>query len=210
MAVAIVILAFLRWITNSFGSDIFDQFPLFPFTVIGGFLVQLVLTLRKKEYVVERRTVNEITGLALDLLIAAAIGTMSLAALGANIPALLILTVIAFAWSVFGMLWLGPLIHRKNWFEHSIADYGQSQRNVATGFILADMADPGRTTNAARGYGYKQLIYEPLLGGGIISAFSIPIIMEIGSFWFGVLSLVITVALIAAGVLRGRRTAAAQ
>ncbi|GAB3390761.1 sodium/glutamate symporter [Humibacter soli] len=205
IAIAIVILELLRWITNSFGSDIFDRFPLFPFTVIGGFLVQLVLTVTKKEHWVERRTVNDITGLALDILIAAAIGTMSLAALGSNIPALVILTVIAFAWSVLGMLWLGPLIHRKNWFEHSIADYGQSQGNVATGFVLADMADPEQVTTTARGYGYKQLIYEPFLGGGILTAFSIPIILQIGSLWFGILSLLATIGLIAWGVLRGRR-----
>jgi ESS family glutamate:Na+ symporter len=170
IAIGIVILNLLRVIGHTLGSDVFDKFPLFPFTVIGGFIVQLVLTLTKQEHLVERRTVNDITGLALDILIASAIGTMSLVALGSNIPALVILTAIAFAWSVVGMLWLGPGIHRVDWFEHAIADYGQSQGNVATGFVLADMADPDRTTNAARAYGYKQLIYEPFLGGGILTA----------------------------------------
>src|SRR5690606_4574642 len=126
----------------------------------------------KKEHLVERRTVNDIAGLSLDLLIAAAIGTLSLAALGANLPALAIFTLIAVAWSVFGMLWLGPRIHPEHWFEHAVADYGQSQGNVATGFVLADMVDPRRKTTTATAYGYKQLIYEPFLGGGIITAFS--------------------------------------
>ncbi len=204
ITVGIVILNLLRWISNSLGSDIFDNFPLFPFTVIGGFIVQLVLTMTKTEHLVERRTVNDIAGLALDILIAAAIGTLSLAALGANIPALVILTAIALAWSVIGMLWLGPRIHPENWFEHAIADYGQSQGNVATGFVLADMVDPERRTNAARSYGYKQLIYEPFLGGGIITAFSVPIILQIGSLWFGLASLVITVLLIVWGMTRVR------
>ncbi len=204
IGIAIVILNGLRWITNAFGADVFDRFPLFPFTVIGGFLVQLVLTLTKREHLVERRSVNDIGGIALDILIASAIGTMSLAALGSNIPSLVILTAIALAWSVVGMLWLGPRIHPTDWFEHSIADYGQSQGNVATGFVLADMTDPEHRTNAATAYGYKQLIYEPFLGGGIITAFSIPIILQIGSLWFGLASLVITVALIAWGMLRVR------
>ena len=206
VAVGLLILELLRLIANFFGSDVFDSFPLFPFTVIGGFIVQLILTATRREELVERRTVNDITGLALDILIASAIGTMSLAALGANIPSLVILTAIAFAWSVFGMLWLGPHIHRVDWFEHSIADYGQSQGNVATGFVLADMADPARETTTARAYGYKQLTYEPLLGGGLITAFSVPLIVEIGSVWFGVISLVITAVLIVWGLLRGRRT----
>ena len=210
IALAIVILEVLRWITNAFGSHVFDAFPLFPFTVIGGFLVQLVLTATKHEYLVQRRNVNDISGLALDVLIAAAIGTMSLQALGSNIPSLAILTLIALAWSVIGMLWLGPRIHRTHWFEHSIADFGQSQGNVATGFVLADMADPDRTTNAARAYGYKQLIYEPFLGGGILTAFSVPIILQIGSVAFGVVSFVATVLLILWGTLRRRRSAGAS
>lgn len=202
--IGLLILNGLRFLTNSLGSDLFDRFPLFPFTVIGGFIVQLVLTKLDREYLVERRTVTDITGLALDILIAAAIGTMSLAALGANIPSLVILTVIAFAWSVVGMLWLGPRIHPVNWFEHSIADYGQSQGNVATGFVLAEMADPKAATSAARGYGYKQLIYEPFLGGGILTAFSVPIILAIGSLWFGLISLVATAVLIVWGMARMR------
>ncbi|MCI0155426.1 sodium:glutamate symporter [Leifsonia shinshuensis] len=204
IALGLLILELLRFGANALGSDLFDDFPLFPFTVIGGFVVQLLLTATGKEELVERRTVNDFTTLALDILIAAAIGTMSLAALGANVPSLIILTVIAFAWSVVGMLWLGPRIHHVDWFEHAVADYGQSQGNVATGFILADMADPGRTTAAARAYGYKQLTYEPILGGGVLTALSVPIILQIGSAWFGLASLVVTAGLILWGLLRRR------
>ncbi|MBO1738240.1 sodium/glutamate symporter [Leifsonia sp. TF02-11] len=206
IALGLLILELLRFGANALGSALFDDFPLFPFTVIGGFVVQLLLSATGKEELVERRTVNDITTLALDILIAAAIGTMSLAALGANVPSLIILTVIAFAWSVVGMLWLGPRIHRVDWFEHAVADYGQSQGNVATGFILADMADPDRTTAAARAYGYKQLTYEPILGGGVLTALSVPIILQIGSAWFGLASLIVTAGLILWGILRGRRT----
>lgn len=202
IAIGVLILWALRTITGAFGSDVFENFPLFPFTVIGGFIVQLALTKTKTEHLVARRSVNDIMSISLDMLIAAAIGTMSLAALGANIPALLILTTIALAWSVIGLLWLGPKIHRKNWFEHGIADYGQSQGNVATGFVLADMVDPKHQTAAARGYGYKQLTYEPFLGGGLLTAFSVPLIMQIGSLWFGVIALVITGLLILWGVMR--------
>lgn len=209
IAIAIGILEVLRFIFGSFGSDIFDKFPLFPFTVIGGFVVQAVAAKFRKEHLIDRRSVSGISAISLDALIASAIGTMSLAALGANIPALVILTVLAVAWSVFGMLVLGPRIHPKNWFEHSLADFGQSQGNVATGFILADMADPKHQTNAANSYGYKQLTYEPILGGGIITAFSIPLIIQFGSLAFGLVSAVITVLLIVWGVLRARKATSA-
>jgi ESS family glutamate:Na+ symporter len=98
-----------------------------------------------------------------------AIGTTSLASLGSNVPAIVIFTVIGVLWSVVTLLWLGRRFHRTNWFEHTIADFGQSQGNVATGFVLADMVDPQRRTSTANDYGYKQLIYEPILGGGLIN-----------------------------------------
>lgn len=207
IALGFVILTLLRLIAGGFGSELFDKFPLFPLTVIGGFIVQLVLTMTRKEHLVERRSVNDIAGLSLDLLIAAAIGTLSLAALGANLPALAIFTLLAVAWSVFGMLWLGPRIHPEHWFEHAVADYGQSQGNVATGFVLADMVDPRRKTTTATAYGYKQLIYEPFLGGGIITAFSVPLILQFGSLWFGLVSLLITALLAVWGIVRLRRRA---
>jgi ESS family glutamate:Na+ symporter len=199
-----LILIGLRAISNTFGSDLFDRFPLFPLTVIGGFAVQLVLSWTNHEHFVERRTVNDITGLSLDLLIVAAIGTLSVSTLGANIPSILILTVLSVAWSVTGLLWLGPRLFPNHWFSRGIADYGQSQGNVATGFILAEMADPAHTSGAAMGYGYKQLFYEPFLGGGILTAFSVPLILSIGSLTFGIASAAATAGLIVWGVVRNR------
>src|SRR5262249_30185473 len=40
--IGFLILTSLRAILGALGSDLFDRFPLFPFTVIGGFIVQLV------------------------------------------------------------------------------------------------------------------------------------------------------------------------
>lgn len=138
----------------------------------------------------------------LAILVVAAIGTMSLATLGANIPALVTFTLIGACWSVVAVLWIAPRIHGVRWFEPGVADFGQSQGNVATGFILTDMADPKRQTNAATAYGYKQLTYEPLLGGGIITALAIPLIADVGLMPFAVASAIITVALAAWGMLR--------
>jgi glutamate:Na+ symporter, ESS family len=208
--VGFLILSGLRAIANAFGSDLFDRFPLFPFTIIGGFAVQLALSRTNHEHLVERRTVNDITGLSLDILVAAAIGTLSLSTLGANIPSIVILTALSVAWSVTGLLWLAPRFFRQHWFDRGIADYGQSQGNVATGFILAEMADPAHTTKNAMGYGYKQLFYEPFLGGGILTALSVPIILSIGSLTFGIASTAATAGLITWGVVRNRRAPAGR
>lgn len=204
IAVAIAILEGFRFVFGSFGSDIFENFPLFPFTVVGGFFVQLIATALKQDHLIEKRSVNGISALSLDVLIASAIGTMSLATLGANIPVLIVFTVIAVVWSVFALLYFGPRIHGRDWFEHAIADFGQSQGNVATGFVLAEMVDPLRRTNAANAYGYKQLGYEPFLGGGLITAFSVPLIIAWGSLTFGLVSLALAVGFVTWGMRRRR------
>jgi ESS family glutamate:Na+ symporter len=41
IAVGLVLLEFFRWLFDLFGSDFFEKFPLFPFVIIGGVLVQL-------------------------------------------------------------------------------------------------------------------------------------------------------------------------
>lgn len=204
IAIAIAILEGFRFVFQSFGSDAFDSFPLFPFTVIGGFIVQLIATALRKDDYIEKRSVNGVSAIALDILIATAIGTMLLSTLGENIPVLIVFTVIAVAWSVFALLYFGPRIHGRNWFEHAIADFGQSQGNVATGFVLVGMADPQKRTTAANAYGYKQLGYEPFLGGGLITAFSVPLIIAWGSLTFGLVSVVLAAAFLTWGVLRRR------
>lgn len=208
VAVAILISVWLlqgaRWVMHHLGSDILDSFPLFPVAVIGGYLVQVAASRCGFAPRINRAAVSGIAAVALDGLVACAIGTMSLAAIGSNVPAVVAFTVIGVVWSVVALLWFGPRVHPRNWFEHGIADFGQSQGNVATGFVLADMVDPRGVTGAQNDYGYKQLLYEPILGGGVLTALSVPLITDYGLVGFTVVSGIITVALGIWGVRRTR------
>ena len=40
-------------------------------------------------------------------------------------------------------------IFPQHWFEHSIAEFGESQGMLATGFAMVDMVDPARLTDVA-------------------------------------------------------------
>ncbi|OBF10906.1 sodium/glutamate symporter [Mycobacterium sp. ACS4331] len=209
IGVAIMVSVAMLWgaraVVRAFGSDVLDTFPLFPVAVVGGFLVQWVVVRTGCAHLVDKRAVAGISSIALDILLVCAIGTMSLATIGSNVPAIVIFTVIGVGWSVVTLLWVGRRFHREDWFEHAIADFGQSQGNVATGFVLADMVDPRRQTTTADAYGYKQLLYEPLLGGGLLTALSVPLITAIGLPWFTAAS---AVAVILTGVWGVRRNRA--
>jgi ESS family glutamate:Na+ symporter len=66
IALGIVLLELFRWIFNLFGSDFFVKFPLFPFTIIGGVLVQLVAVRYGFSWAVNRRAVEGLGGLSID------------------------------------------------------------------------------------------------------------------------------------------------
>jgi ESS family glutamate:Na+ symporter len=67
---------------------------------------------------------------------------------------------------------------------------------------MVDMVDPARQTGVARGYSYRQLFTRPLIGGGFISALSVPLIAALGLPIFTIITAFITVALTIWGVRR--------
>jgi ESS family glutamate:Na+ symporter len=178
------------------------MFPLFPFTIIGGVLVQQAAVRWGFEWAVNRRAVEGLGGLAVDGIVICAIGTLSVSELGAHLGPLLILAVASVGWSVFLAMIIGRRVFPQNWFEHSIAEFGESQGNVATGFVMVDMVDPTRQTDVVRGYSYRQLVTRPLVGGGFVTALAVPLIDAWGLATFTVVTVILTVALSVWGMRR--------
>jgi ESS family glutamate:Na+ symporter len=200
ISVGAVLLELFRLMFSAFGSDFFDKFPLFPFTIIGGVLVQLCAARFGFEWAVNRRAVEGIGGITVDGIVVCAIGTLSLAALGANIVPLMALAVASVAWSLVVTLLIARRVFPENWFEHSIAEFGESQGNVATGFVMVDMVDPARQTGVVRGYSYRQLITRPMLGGGFLSALAVPLIATWGLPVFTAVTVMATLVLTFLGI----------
>jgi len=202
IAVGIGLLEFFRWLFDLLGSDFFEKFPLFPFTIVGGVLVQVLAVRYGFAWAVNRRAVEGLGGLAIDGIVICAIGTISLSALGDNVGPLLILAVASVAWSIVLVLVIGRRVFERDWFEHSIAEFGEGQGTVATGFMMIDMVDPARQTGVTRGYSYRQLFTRPFIGGGFVSALSVPLIAAMGLPIFTILAVVITVGLTILGMRR--------
>ena len=207
IGVGIALLLVFRWAFNLLGSNFFNMFPLFPFTIIGGVIVQLCAVRFDFQRSVNRRAVEGLGGIAIDGIVICAIGTLSLTALGAHLGPLIILSVASVGWSVFLTLVIGRRVFPQHWFEHSLAEFGESQGNVATGFVMVDMVDPTRQTDVVRGYSYRQLLTRPVVGGGFITALAVPLIDAWGLPVFTIVTAAVTVALTFWGM---RRAAAGQ
>src|SRR5262249_60868501 len=106
------------------------------------------------------------------------------------------------AWSIVLVVVIGRRVFDRDWLEPSMAEFGEGQGNVPTGFMMVDMVDPTRQTGVVRGYSYRQLFTRPLIGGGFISALSVPLIAALGLPVFTILAVVITVGLTILGVRR--------
>ena len=67
------------------------------------------------------------------------------------------------------------------------------------------MADPHGRSRAMEGFSFKQLVFEPFLGGGLITALSPLLIAGWGLPRFSAVALVCTLAALVFGLRLGRR-----
>ena len=181
------------------GLELIGAVPLFPMALIGGIIIQVVMTRFDLDVLIIRRLQERIAGVALDLLVVTALATINLAVLGANIGVFLTLSIVGIAWNVLAFIYLAPRILPVYWFERGLGDMGQSMGVTATGILLIRMVDPENRTGAFESFGYKQLFFEPIVGGGLFTAAAPALIDRFGS----VSVLLLTAALLAFWLIFG-------
>ncbi len=154
--------------------------PLFPIALIGGIIVQYILIRTGRTYLISRPLMERIGGLALDITIVTALATISLAILGDNLAPFLVLSIAGIAWNVGAFIFLAPRLLPFYWFERGLGDMGQSMGVTSTGLLLLRMVDPDNRSGAFESFAYKQLLFEPIVGGGIFTAAAPPLIAKFG------------------------------
>lgn len=160
------------------GVKIFGYMPLFTFCMFGGMLAQYTWT--KAGLTVSRPLVELMSGFILSVLVATAIATMKLDFVSEDGWTFAVLAVSGIVWVVFCFLALGRFMFRQDWFTNAIVSVGQSMGTTATGLLFGRIVDPKERTNVVESFGYKQLMFEPFMGGGIVTALSIPMIVLFG------------------------------
>lgn len=164
------------------GFQLMTHVPLFPIALVGGIIVQLLVVRVGSSYMVSRALMERIGGLALDITIITALATISLTALGENLPALLILSVAGIVWNISVFIFLAPHLIPFYPYERGLGDLGQSMGVTSTGILLLRMVDPDNNSGAYECFAYKQLLFEPILGGGLFTAAAPPLIARYGAF----------------------------
>lgn len=162
------------------GFTVMTYVPLFPMALIGGIIVQIVMIRLGLDALIVQSLMKNIAGVALDVVVVTALASISLTVIGSNLVPFIILSVAGIVWNVGFFLFYAPRIFPSYWFEKGIGDMGQSMGVTATGILLLRMVDPYNRSTAFESFAYKQLFFEPIVGGGLFTAAAPALIVNLG------------------------------
>lgn len=185
-------------------ANLIRAIPVFPLAMVGGLTVQVVLQRTRQTDLASPVAQASLGSVAMDLLITAAMASLNLPLLEENWIPFVVLAVAGLTWNVCALLFLAPRIFRDHWFERGIADFGQGTGVTATGLLLLRMADPRGRSRAMEAFSFKQLLFEPFLGGGLVTALSPVLIASWGLPLFSAAALALTLASLGFGLRLGR------
>ncbi len=181
------------------------SFPLFPLCMLGGVLIQWWEDNYDRHDIIDLGLMRRIQNAALDFLVIAAIATIRLEVVATGLAPLMILIVAGILWNVFCVMFLARRVFSDAWFERSIAEMGQSMGVTATGLLLLRVVDPDYESSAVKAFAGKQLLHEPIMGGGLWTGAAIPLIAVLGGL--PVLGICAAAMLFWVVVIFGRRLA---
>jgi len=154
----------LRWVS------LVGSFPLFIYTLLGGWIVARVLRGIRRARWLDGHAGATISGWAMDLLVVAALATLNLQAVAAYLFPITVLFLGGAVWCAVCLLFLSPrILAKSHWFELGLINYGMSTGTTATGFVLLRLVDPQLRTDAAKQYALAAPLSAPLVGGGLVT-----------------------------------------
>ncbi|NLX61324.1 MAG: sodium:glutamate symporter [Tissierellia bacterium] len=169
------------------------EMPLFPMAMIGGLIVQVLISKTEYNKAVDPQTLQRIQGMALDFLIASAVASISIpVVVKYGIPFLILMLVSAVV-LLFFFFWAGPRMFKSNWFENSIVNYGFLSGVAAVGLMLLRVTDPNMETEAGESFALRTPLFEPFLGGGLITSLLPVFALKYGSLKVGIAFLILTI-----------------
>ena len=169
-----------RHVPGLSGMMFFSGFPLFPLCMIGGLIVQMFVSRFSVISPIDHTLMQRLSGTALDFLVVAAISTIRIDSIANNITPFFIIIAGGILWNVFCVMWLARRLLPNYWFERAIAEMGQSMGVTATGLLLLRVVDPEQKTSVPSAFGYKQLLHEPFMGGGIWTSMAVLFVVRYG------------------------------
>jgi len=157
--------------------------PLFPVAMLGGLSVQRIAELLAWDKWIDPQKIQFISKMSLDLLVVAALGSLSFHMLANHWLSISILALAGIAYNLGVYFVAGPRLMGNNWKHRALGELGQSMGTTAIGLILLQR-NGGSSGSWVRAFSYKQPFYEPVVGGGLITGMALPLIAQFGPWIF--------------------------
>ena len=172
----------------------YTSLPLFPFAMIGGWLINMIVQRTALKDLFDRHIFQRIQGMALEILVVAAMSSIKVPVVIEYLAPILICSVVVMALMVVWFFWLSPNIFSECWFEQGIIRFGAFSGVAAVGYMLLRTADPKMETRAGSIYALGCPLMSPFIGGGLVTSMWPNLISSMGVLKFGLLTCGISLA----------------
>lgn len=193
----------LGWFMQQAIAVFVPGIPLFPMAMIGGYIINIIISKTKYFEMIDVNTMNRIQGIALDFLVLGAVASIQIPIVVEYALPLIILSGITLGMMIWYFYYLGRRFFPEDWFEHSIVHYGAYTGVTAIGLMLLRTVDPEMKTDSGKGFALRAPFYSPFLGGGLITAMVPVLMLSSSSLIVGISSLAILIVLLIIGKLLG-------
>ena len=120
----------------------FASLPAMACDVFGCVILTYIMRALKLDKWIDRKTISQINGLVLDMVVFGALATLNIKILAENFMPLIIITVVICGITIFGLLGLCKWLCSTEWFEKAVFFIGQMTGTNSTGFALLRTLDP--------------------------------------------------------------------
>ena len=132
--------------------------------IVAGIVVWNIVKRTKLKGFVDRKTINSISGLGLEITITSAVATIDLELVSVLMLPILIMSAIMVALTALFCIGLCKAWHRTNWFEKCCGSFGAATGSVPTGLALIRCVDPNGQTDAADTLAIGNSLWAPVYG----------------------------------------------
>merc|ERR1712113_1070605 len=96
--------------TASFLSEnkVFASVPIFPICMLMGMALNMLCTALKLDFIIDRASVDQVSGFSLEILVLCAIASMDLSTAMESILPFLVVMAVGFAWMLCTVFFLAP------------------------------------------------------------------------------------------------------
>lgn len=139
-----IILIMARYLSQGLVAihPILSNIPMFACAIVCGAILNFIMKKLNIAHYIDRPTINRISGVALDLLVCAAIATLSLKVFSLYLVPLLVVIGLVMVVNIFANFYFGWKMFDEDWFERTLGIYGLESGVLATGLMLIRVVDP--------------------------------------------------------------------